>query len=46
MRDSENGSVLLEALVSTAIVAAVLAAIGLGFAVAAWHRGRARSASA
>lgn len=29
-----------------AIVAAVLAAIGLGFAVAAWHRGRARSASA
>jgi uncharacterized protein YcnI len=28
-----------------AIVAAVLAAIGLGFAVAAWHRGRTRSAA-
>ena len=29
-----------------AIVAAVLAAIGLGFAVAAWHRGRTRGATA
>jgi len=38
MRDSENGSVLLEALVSTAIVAAVLAA--MFSAIAQWDQQR------